>query len=639
MQNRILLLLTVLIMAACASTPVQQTGNPTSSIATQTIQSACPAVPDVQELLARHARAFGSKEVVARALPRSFAGDTAASGKKGSVEVVLDSKGLFSQSAVVDGTVTASGIDARGPWSLGYAGVPLRLRADEAVDFAFNAWMQGRDYLDTFDPRHDSVTCHIGTVGPQISLRYKLPEVGNPDLTFSLADAALLSVTHFDIYGHKTVLSFRQWSDADPTGVRWPLAIHRKEASGSESLVTLTKNIPGIVCPSRPREDCLAPPRSRLAFSWPKETPVRVPASFFMNEVFLHARVGNRTFLGLVDSGATINVIDSGSKLAGVFQPAAPLEGKISDQQSQFPIGEISGAVELGNLVAQHFPVAAVPIPSFDEFGERRPEMLIGYPIFLSMAVRIDYVRQEFLLSQDARTLHSKNAIALPLRVIGQNVVTEARIDGITGWFVLDTGDSETLDIFSDWAEAHGFPGYRATYIFRQQSEVGDSQTDEKRMRPATFEFGPIHLTKPLVAIDSVRSPSDQIAGQLGNGVFASCTAIVFDIENRTLWLEPPCNRNIPEDLAGWVLERKDSPSYPDRPWVVRFVIKDGSADLAGVKAGDRILQLGDQSAILDISTFESVTRQSPGTKVSAVIIRGDTRKELTLRLVRLLSH
>ncbi len=151
-----------------------------------------------------------------------------------------------------------------------------------------------------------------------------------------------------------------------------------------------------------------------------------------------------------------------------------------------------------------------------------------------------------------------------------------------------EASGSESLDLFQNWAAVHGFPGPRPTYTFRQQSEVGDSQADEKRIRPATFEFGPIHLTEPLVAV-------------------------VFDIENRTLWLEPPCDRDLPEDLSGWVLERKDSTAYPDHPWVARFVIPGGSADLAGVKAGDRILHLGSRAAILELSTFESVTKQVSG--------------------------
>ncbi|NJD90626.1 MAG: PDZ domain-containing protein [Geobacter sp.] len=294
-------------------------------------------------------------------------------------------------------------------------------------------------------------------------------------------------------------------------------------------------------------------------------------------------------------------------------------------------------AVDLGGLIVRHLPVAAVPMPALAGFGERRPETLIGYPIFLGTAVRIDYAREEFLLAKDARSLYSKDAIPIPLKFLGGSLVAEAKIDGIHGLFVMDTGDSETLDLFKDWAESHGFPGTRPAYTFRQQSEVGDRQADEKRMRPATFEFGPIRLTKPLVAIDSVPSPSDRIAGQMGNGVFAHCAAIVFDVENRTLWLEPPCNRELPENLAGWVLERKDSASYPDHPWVVTFVTPGGSADLAGVKAGDRILQLNGKSAILDISTFEMATKQAPGTTVPAIIVRNDARKEVALRLVRLL--
>jgi len=633
-KDRSRLLLGALAVAACAPPLARQTRRDTGTALT-----ACVAAPDIQDLLARHGRAFGTKEAVMRALPRSFAGEVVTQGKRGFVEFALDRERRFSQAAVVDGMLSASGVDTKGPWSLPYAGVPVRLREDEAVELAFGVWLEGRDYLASFDPRRDAAACGVGAGGPQVSVRYNLPQIGNPELAFALADAALLSVTHLDIYGHKTVLSFREWSDADPTGVRWPLVTTWKEASGRDVLVTLTRSAPGIECPSRPSEDCLAPPHSRIGFSWPKENPVRVPATFFLNEIFLHAQAGGRAFWGLVDSGATLHVVDTGSPLASLFRPAAAAQSSTPDQRSQFALGEIREAVELGDLVVQHFPAAAVSVPSFDEFGKRRPEMLIGHPLFLGTAVRIDYARQEFLLSKDARSLHSKSAIAIPLKILGQTVVAEAKIDGLASWFVLDTGDSETLDLFQDWAAVHGFPGPRPTFTFRQQSEVGNSQADEKRMRPATFEFGPIRLTEPLAAIDSVSSPSDRVAGQVGNGVLAHCAAVVFDMDNRTLWLEPPCDRDVPEDLSGWVLERKDSAAYPNRPWVARFVIPGGSADLAGVKAGDRILRLAGRAATLEISTFESVTKQAPGTKIRAVIARSGEKREVNLRLVRLLAR
>jgi hypothetical protein len=154
-------------------------------------------------------------------------------------------------------------------------------------------------------------------------------------------------------------------------------------------------------------------------------------------------------------------------------------------------------------------------------------------------------------------------------------------------------------------------------------------------MRPGFFELGPIHIDAPLVAIDSVNSPSRHVAGQIGNGVFARCAAVVFDIQNRTLWLEPPCDRNVAEDLAGWVLERKDNASLPERPWVVRFVIPGSSADVAGVKLGDRLLQVASKPAILERSNFDAETKQVPGTKVHAVVQRDGVRHDLTLLLVR----
>jgi len=623
-------LLTALALAGCTSVPVRRAG-PSGPRVFEPAPVACPAAVDVPAFLARHASAYGSLEAVARALPRSFAGESvAARGEHAAIELVLDRDGRFSETRSVDGLLSASGVDARGPWALTQAGVALRLRGEEAVDVAFAAWLHGREYLASFDPGRDTAKCAVDVEGAHVSVHFALPEVGSPELDFGLADGALRSVTHLDAGDHATVLSIRAWSDADSAGVRWPLAIDVREASGLESLVTLTASTPGAPCTARDR---LGPPTARLAFSWPRDASIRVPARFFMNEVLLQVRVGGRALWGLVDSGATLNVVDAGSPLASALRLPPVVERTTPGSLQR---GEVREPIELGALVVEHVPVAAVPIPSFDEFGLYRPEMLIGYPVFLGAAVRIDYSREEFLLSKDARVLRSDDAIPVPLKFLGGTLVAQGRIDGIDAWFVLDTGDSETLDLFHDWAATHGFPGARPTYTFRQQSEVGDAQTDEQRVRPATFELGPIRLSEPLTAIDSSRSPSDRIAGQVGNGVLAHCAAAVFDVEHRTLWLEPPCNRDLSDDLSGWALARSDSVSYPDRPWVVKFVIPGGSADLSGVKPGDRLVQIGGHPATLDISTFEASTRKPPGSEVFVVLVRDGEERELTLRLTRL---
>lgn len=638
MQNWKWLCRTIVIGAVCVLTLVKSNANAGSTDPAPS-QAACPASLDVQDFLTRHAQAFGSKEAVEHAFPRSFTGVLNARGLNGAVDIVVENKNRFSHATVINGMLSASGVDTKGPWTFDYAGVPMRLRADEDVDLAFSAWMLARDYADSFDPKRDAVRCRVDAGKALITLRYHLPNLGNPELSFSSPDATLLSVTYLGIQGRPNELHFRNWSDADLTGVRWPLEVHSKDAAGGESLVTLTKNSAGIACPPGAWENCLAPPQSRLRFTWPKEDPVLVPSSFFLEEVLLQAKVGGRAFWGLVDSGASVAVIDSSSPLAGLFQPAVNRDRSTTAAPHSFPFGEINAVVDLGGLAVEHLPAAAVPMPALDQFGERRPETTIGYPLFFSMPVRIDYARKELLLAKNGQGLHSKNAVPIPLQYLGGSVVAEARIDGVSGWFVLDSGDSETLDLFQDWAEAHGFPGSRPVYTIGQQAEVGEGKSDEQRMRPATFEFGPIRITEPLVAIAAARSPSERIAGQIGNGVLARCAAIVFDIEHRTLWLEPPCNRDLPEDLAGWSLTRKDSDLYPDHPWVVGTLTPGGSADLAGIKTGDRILQLNGRSAILDVATFESTTKQAPGTEVPVVIVRGDMKKEVTLRLVRLLSH
>jgi hypothetical protein len=637
MPVRRLPLLAVLTASACAAPPAGH-AVPAAPEAEKAARAGCPGVLDVEGLLARHAGSFGAREAVARARPRSFSGEVVTLGSKGSAELVLGLEGRFSRTTEVGGMRTGSGVDAAGPWSLPYAGVPLRLRPDEAVEVAFGAWLEGRDYLTTFDRGRDTAVCTVRAAGPQVAVRYGLPAVGSPELTFRLADAALLSATHLDVHGHETVLVFHGWSDAEPGGVRWPLAVHSRDASGGETDVRWTASRPGAVCPSRPSEDCLAPPRSRLDVSWPAAAAVRAPAAFFMDEVLLQAKVGDHAFWALVDSGATLHFVDAGSQLAGAFQARVVAAPPATGGGGLPPLGELPGPVALGGLLVRGAPAAAIPLPSFDEFGARRPEALLGHPLFLGAAVRIDYAHQELLLAKDARALHAASALAIPLKVIGESLVVEARLDGEAGWFELDSASPEALDLYRGWATAHGFPGPRPTFTLRPP-EVGSREGAGQRMRPATFELGPIHLAAPLVPIVSDRGLSDRIAGQVGNGVLGRCAAVVFDVEHRTLWLEPPCDRDVPEDLAGWGLARRDDPGHPDRPWVVEFVTPAGAADLAGVKAGDRLLQLGDRAAVLERSTFEAVTRQPPGTRIPAVLERGGERRDVTLTLARMLGR
>ena len=90
---------------------------------------------------------------------------------------------------------------------------------------------------------------------------------------------------------------------------------------------------------------------------------MRVPAAFFMNEVLLRAKVGGRSCWGLVDSGATLQVVDAGSPLMSAFQRKVAAGHSEAEQDSLIVPGEIPGPVALGDLVVRSFPAAAVPLP------------------------------------------------------------------------------------------------------------------------------------------------------------------------------------------------------------------------------------------------------------------------------------
>jgi hypothetical protein len=597
--------------------------------------AACPASVDVAGLLARHAGGFGSPAEVESALPRSFDGEFELQGRHGSMELVLDRGGRYGNVQAVDGMVGGDGIDDQGPWGLDLFGVAVRLRDGEAQENAYAAWMNRRGYLESFDALRDSAVCAVQEGAPRVTVRYRISALGDPELTFSLGDAALLAATHSDLSGriHRT---FLRWSERAEGRVRWPMAFRDRDPAGNETRVSFAREVSGVVCATRaPGASCLSPPPSKLRFSWPAASPVRVPMRFYQEELSLSASVGGREHWALLDSGAALTALDVTTPLGNAFRPALQVETGGSDQGFSGGLGALAEPVALGGLLAEHLPALGVPIPLLESFGERRPEIILGFSFFIEATIRVDYQGGELALAKSGEALHSPRAVGVPMKLLGSILAVEASVDGVSGLFQLDTGAGLAVSLDRRWAEPRGFPGARPTLRFRARGGAGEKETEQVAMRAGSLELGPIRVDRPLAKLHSPPFSSGAIAGVLGNEVFARCAAVVFDVARRTLWLEPPCDRAVPETLAGWRLERRDDPGHPGRPWVVKSLIPGGSAEQGGLQPGDRLLEVGSKPAVLDRSRFEAETEQPPGTQLPITFERQGALLKRTLRLVR----
>src|SRR6185295_1386725 len=90
----------------------------------------CP--PDAQDLLARHAREYGSASAAEAALPLTFVGTALLEGKPGRATLAID-RDAWREEVELGSIYDASGVDAAGSWTVGSAtGVLEALRSDEA---------------------------------------------------------------------------------------------------------------------------------------------------------------------------------------------------------------------------------------------------------------------------------------------------------------------------------------------------------------------------------------------------------------------------------------------------------------------------------------------------------------------------
>jgi hypothetical protein len=356
---------------------------------------------------------------------------------------------------------------------------------------------------------------------------------------------------------------------------------------------------------------------------------VRLPLAFVRRSLVVRAKASGRELDAILDSGASITVVDATTPAATLFKPAAEITGSGSTQAVRAGIGELS-ALGVGDLVFTNAPAAAIPIPALDAMGKRRPELILGYTLFAAGVVRIDYQRSEVVLAKPGTALASANARSVPLRVAGGKLLVQASVEGQSAWFELDTGNSGALDPYRKWSEAHGIPGDRPTAKALGRFGAGQGHTTAHFFRLRSASLGPIDFAGGLVH-DADPPDVGMVAGLAGNSLFARCDAIVVDHDARKLFFEGACNRAVPENKMMWRFLKKDD------KWEVDLVVPGSSIDLAGIKEGDVVLEVGGKPIGDDPTALEPLETQADGTKVSVVFERGGMKRRVVVDLRRFL--
>jgi hypothetical protein len=354
----------------------------------------CPVSVDARDLLERHAKAFGAPDVITRALPLAVHGDVDVDGKTGAIDVVVAKDGFRSTTAI-GGVVAGIGIDAGGSWQLPMgAGVVERLTGPgEDAEAHFEGWLLRRGYVKASP---DRATCADEAAGARVDLVFAVEALASPTLSFDLASASLVAVSHRQPDGRIERVTYEAWSRADARGLRWPKKVTAHPATGSPVTVTY-----GAPRPASCGDECVRAPRSPLSLAWPNAGRVRIPLAFVRRSLLVRAGIGGRELVADLDSGASITVVDATTPAGQAFVPAFSVDGASATQKIRVGVGTLP-AIALGALTASDVPTASVPIPALDAFGDKRPEVILGYSFFATAVIRVDYKRSEVVFGRTA---------------------------------------------------------------------------------------------------------------------------------------------------------------------------------------------------------------------------------------------
>jgi hypothetical protein len=353
--------------------------------------------------------------------------------------------------------------------------------------------------------------------------------------------------------------------------------------------------------------------------------------SFDQGHLLLQVRVGGRPVAALLDSGAGITVVEARSRAASAFVPTLHGSAAGVTQNMRVGFGELP-QVDVGELRIEALPTASIPIPALETFGQDVPEIILGYTFFALGSVRVDYRKREVVFARPPAMLAAPDARRVPFQVLGTDLVASAAIEDRSAAMILDTGNGNGFDLFTRWAGPNGIPGSRKTARVRGLFGAGDQETDEVFFRLTKATLGPIVVEGSLS--HTLNQPgNDGFAGIVGNEVFSRCDAVTFDHGQRTLFVEGDCRTAGHDGRYGWRLARKDDSVAPSTPWIIQSVMPGSAADAAGLRAGDRILDVDGQPAVLDGTSLRKAERRPLGTKLAVTVRRDGKTERMTLVL------
>jgi hypothetical protein len=245
----------------------------------------------------------------------------------------------------------------------------------------------------------------------------------------------------------------------------------------------------------------------------------------------------------------------------------------------------------------------------------------LGRSLLSHYTVTVDIPHGRMVLTPPDAYRPPEGATVIPMRAEGDKYAISARVDGVDGTFVVDTGAVTDVALSSAFQQTPAFkqrfpaPG-QTVEISGQSGIILKGSVFLGRL----LEIGDQQIADPIILLFSRdESPTfHAISGVIGLGVLRQYT-VTFDVKNKRLVLSDrqpsgTLHRGIGFDTA-----------FSDGVTRICRVVRGGPAWKAGFRDGDQLLAVDRQSvASISKTGWDRLWQEADGTRIELLTRRGD---------------
>ncbi len=340
---------------------------------------------------------------------------------------------------------------------------------------------------------------------------------------------------------------------------------------------------------------------------------------------------GKRVTLDFDSGGANFLIPEAAQRL-GLNASGGIASGGAGAKQQTTAFAAVP-SVDFGGarLAKQNFIVTSLPYTFAHPRKGVAPEGLIGFEYLANFRVAFRYADGRIDVAPFDAAAPS-GGTTLPFKSDGEHAYVLASVDGVSGYFLLDTGNGGGIDLNEPFVEQHHlFPSGGLPY--KSPGGVGGGLTLTVATA-RTFQLAGLTFDNVPVGIPQVKSgffATRGVAGNLGAGILSRFT-VVFDFKAQTATFIPNANATaqFPSDRTGLSLDQTGPDAFE-----VLDVVPGSPAANAGIATGDRItavtgtpvtsgLGLGDSRSYLSGNAPFAVTTERAGTSKTVTLTPRD---------------